>query len=434
MESAAREAARLRAEAEAARLLAEVEAARRRADNARLQAMADAEAARAAAEQRREEEARARARAAEETARRLAAMRERGGVEMVQLQTTSPTYVIFTYVLDTDAMQIAYVAGEKRYVAWDVSWSQLIVRKNTPAIYALYRSEDMRYLIGIDAAQWERLLEQRSHALTSARAFVELDAVPNAVLPQAPLRSTSAMPQKSKPRWASWFESGGTAATTEQSHDDGDRHQIHQQPAHDLYGRRYRSATARLGSSSARAPQPPGISRAGDHPNGGMMTEEGLLAEWSAHINTAGERALPHQWTSAQAHNTRRRNPQHPGQGIEGVPFERPATAYGTMGMEGEGYGPSSARVDPHDGRGMVTLGYRSTATVPPLRPATVRLTTCRLIDTPCSCSLAVLHTRSHGTTCRLWAGWLLILRSRGRRMAGAVFVARRRLFRTARR
>eukprot|EP01048_Picozoa_sp_COSAG05_P010378 COSAG05_NODE_909_length_6641_cov_46.508254_3_plen_633_part_00 len=192
------------------------------------------------------------------------------------------------------------------------------MRKKSAEVYALFRKADVKYMIGIDAQQWARLVAQRGHARTSARAHAELDTLHNAVMPTPPL-------QRVRPATASAAICGGAGTGSSSARQwaavgsggqqlwaaaEADRHR-HPRSA------RFRTHSATLGGPGLGGGQrmtsprsaPPAASQmqryahlgrqyhaqqtgGGDD---GLAAEERLLAEWAALID--GEK----QWTPSRA-------------------------------------------------------------------------------------------------------------------------------------
>ena len=77
----------------------------------------------------------------------------------------------------------------------------ILARKSSDSIYALYRTEDLHYLIGVDVQQWQKLLDERAAALASDRAW-DLDLMPNAHPPMMPQPMISTRPNSAtEPVW-----------------------------------------------------------------------------------------------------------------------------------------------------------------------------------------------------------------------------------------
>lgn len=173
-----------------------MEAARRR--QARQEA-----AAREEAERRRKAEEAERRRKAAQKQQEMEKERLMGlAKQSVRvLQPTALTYVVTSYVFPEDVVRVSYVSGTKQWIAWEMPFVSVLARRSSDAIYALYRAEDLHYLIGVDVAQWQTLLKQRAAALASDRAW-DLDHMPNAHPPMMPQPRISTRPA-SAPSWTS---------------------------------------------------------------------------------------------------------------------------------------------------------------------------------------------------------------------------------------
>ena len=189
----AAEASRLRAEAEAERLRLEMVHARLRAkqeaENAKKAALAAAETARKAdlEVERRKKEL--------ETRRLMTAAKR----SVRALQPTALTYVVVSYVFPEDVVRVSYVSGTKQWIAWEMPFTSILARRSSDSIFALYRHEDLHYLIGVDVSQWQKLLQERERSLASDRAW-DLDHMPNAHPPMMPQPRISTRPA-SAPTW-----------------------------------------------------------------------------------------------------------------------------------------------------------------------------------------------------------------------------------------
>ena len=165
-------------------------------------------AAVAAKAQRRKEQAEAERLAALERRRLLEAAKR--GVRA--LQPTALTYIVVSYVFPEDVVRVSYVSGSKQWVAWEMPFVSILARKSSDSIYALYRTEDLHYLIGVDVKQWQKLLDERAAALASDRAW-DLDLMPNAHPPMMPQPMISTRPNSAtEPVWGAPDSGSGAEA------------------------------------------------------------------------------------------------------------------------------------------------------------------------------------------------------------------------------
>ena len=92
--------------------------------------------------------------------------------EQQPLTTSSPTFMVLSYIFPEDKVQIVYVSGSTEHVAWSVPWASIRAKPNKSQTVSLVRKPDEVYMVGVDKLHWTALLQVRRHAQASERAHL----------------------------------------------------------------------------------------------------------------------------------------------------------------------------------------------------------------------------------------------------------------------